>query len=902
MRAHKTGLFLACIFLAGWTLRVWGTSSAYQRIDDIPVAKQIFYVYQGDWSPDPLLFYPIFFCYIVGVLLRIVSWFLSFLGVHGNAGLFEFTVDQVLLAARLVSATMGALTILIVFKIARKLFSEAAALAAAFFLAVSFVHILYSHQIVLDVPMTFFYAAALYFCVLILKEGRWPHYLAASFFAGLATATKYNGIFIVFSLLLAHIWKKRETQKNILKILFHGKILTSGFITVLAFFLGHPYALLWFNSFIRASKTLARLVHETEWYLVLIKPGTLVDKIAESNYVKGLGNVLTAEGVVFFLLILLGFVGIFYRRKKETSFISLSGLIYFMGALGFLGFSRLRDLSTLALFYAFIAAFGLVFLSTLCRRRKAARAVFVALTASAVVFLSTRSVIKTYYLWEDDTTEIAERWIKRNISAGSQFGREWFTPEIKDPGYKLRSFTRPYLIWGDFPSFHQFDFIMASSASYGHFFKYRKYYPDQVAVYSALNREHELLKDFYFAEVEFKNPEVKIYSGKDARRPKQRISLPSVPADPNPVREFEIVDGTVYGKDINSFFLSEGENVNRIFISKTKLPRLAVFIRSPESDGTLLLRNGLQKRRIVLRKGKDAFCLIQPQRSFPFYKYIYKVEILASHKQGACFVKLCYDDFDIGLEFLRLKDYARAYEHFLLALENPRPGARDLEVYLHLARCARLTGRLDEERRFLERFFGNPLTEQLHLVYRALVHGNAWERYFEKLSGVDISLFQETQTLLMDDDQFLFEHGTALEPEWSLNGKAWMPSSDAGGEAMVALSSGKRWPPQTYKAEFIFYNPSGIAGNIGEAEIILKKEGKEETLSFPLRLEKPAENFLSRVVLDFTSSSFSDEFVFRLQMAPGTKVAFDCLRISPDLRAFLKEKYKGFEEYLEKPQ
>jgi hypothetical protein len=139
--ARRIGLALAAIVLGGFALRVWGVSAVYQRIEDIPAARQIFAIYQGYWSPDPLLFYPIFFNYIVGILLKLGSALLGLLGRNPSPGRYEFTLDQVLLVARLASAAMGTLTIPVVFKIVKRLFSETTALAAAAFFALSFVPI-----------------------------------------------------------------------------------------------------------------------------------------------------------------------------------------------------------------------------------------------------------------------------------------------------------------------------------------------------------------------------------------------------------------------------------------------------------------------------------------------------------------------------------------------------------------------------------------------------------------------------------------------------------------------------------------------------------------------------------------------------------------------------------------
>ena len=158
-------------------------------------------------------------------------------------------------------------------------------------------------------------------------------------------------------------------------------------------------------------------------------------------------------------------------------------------------------------------------------------------------------------------------------------------------------------------------------------------------------------------------------------------------------------------------------------------------------------------------------------------------------------------------------------------------------------------------------------------------------------------MFLATQTILIDDDQFNFENGTALESESFLNRKAWQVSPGGGGP-MIAHSAEKRLPPQTYKAEFLFYNPSGIRGDIGEAEILVRKDGTEERTAFPLRLEDPGADRFSRAVLSFKIASYAGRIGFRLKLSKGAGVAFDRLIIAPDLRAFLADEFAMFQDYL----
>jgi hypothetical protein len=661
---NRVWLILAVIFLVGLALRVWGVAAPWQRIDDPPYAKQIYAVFQGYYSPDPELFYPMGFAYLGGIVLKIIAWLAPALGLYHGPRPMDFTLDEVLLISRVLSAFMGALTILVVFKIGKRLFSEAMGLAAAALFSLSFVHILYSHQIVLDVPMTLFYALTIYFCVRIHQDGRWGSYLAAAFFAGIATAVKYNAVFVVLSILAAHIAVRRRSTKNIVRILFDPRLIAAAGMSLVGFVAGHPYALLWARSFIRSTRELARLVHDTEWYLVLIKPTTLVGKLAETKYVKGVGNIILAEGWILVALVVLGLVWIFRSRRKGAGFIALSGLIYFLGALGFIGFSRLRDLSTLALFYSFFAAFGLAWIAEMLRSTRARRTGFACLAAVVFLALGLRSFGRVHVLAGDDTTAIAERWIRRNLPPGSVFGREWFTPELEGQTPSFEVITKPYLIYGDFPAFDKFDYVMAGSASYGFFYRYARYYPDQVAVYDKLEAGHERLKDFFYREIEFKNPEVKIYAGKIARRAGPRLILPSIPAFPAPAEEAEVLDGSLYGQDTNDLVLAGGGRAERVLLSRAPLREIAVFVRGAEGEGEISIGNGLRRRTVAVGPGRDAVARFRPARAFPFFKYRYRITLRVSKGLGPCRVTIRTGDEAIALEDFRGGDYARAASGF----------------------------------------------------------------------------------------------------------------------------------------------------------------------------------------------------------------------------------------------
>ena len=107
---------------------------------------------------------------------------------------------------RATAALVGALTVAVVFQLARRAYSTTAAVLAAAFLTFNVLHVDLSRRIGVDVPMTLLATAALYFALQIPGSGRRRDYLLAALFAALATTTKLTGILVLLPLLLAHTY------------------------------------------------------------------------------------------------------------------------------------------------------------------------------------------------------------------------------------------------------------------------------------------------------------------------------------------------------------------------------------------------------------------------------------------------------------------------------------------------------------------------------------------------------------------------------------------------------------------------------------------------------------------------------------------------------------------------
>lgn len=877
---------LILIIITGAFLRFWGLSSVYQRVDDIPVARSILTIYHGDWRPDPIYFYPIFFNYLVALIMHVLSFLANVLRLKAEPGLYPFSLDEALTIARIVSALLGSMTILIVYSLARRWLSQVQALLVAIIFSFSFIHIIYCHQIVLDGPMTFFYFLSFYFCFLIFKEGRASHYLLAGIFAGLAIATKYNGIYIILSILLAHFGHHFKKRSKLSSFFLSSRIYLAAAATVLAFFLGHPYAFLRFRHFVRATLLLARTVNETEWHLQPLIPQTFLEHIKFNKYIIGISHIYRAEGLLFSALILAGLIWVILKGKREHWFLLLSAFFYFLGALGFLGFYRYRDLVALTPFYSFLALFGFNLIPDF---RQKGHFIKISIVTLSLLVLGYRTAAMTYYLWQDDTTQIASRWMKLNLPERSWIGKEWFTPSSPDPDLRFRFSSRPYLFNVDLHPLNKFDYIITSSACSQLFVSHQKFYPDWSRPYLELERQHELVKKFFLVPIEYKNPEIKIYSGRVERRRKLSFWLPQVPPLFNPPREFQMIDHSLYEKDINSFWLHGQERIRRIFISETELPLMGIFVQPVEGQGQMEILSGGRKKKINIQSQEPVWVIMKPRRIFPFLKPFYRVDLKGSAELKKVKVNLVWDNFSLALNFFKLGDYYWARKFFEKTLAGESERVKNVEVYLFLALCCERLGEKEEARKYLRAVAGTPEYKRYLRLYEQLRSDNRWQLYLERYAGFDYQLWRSSQGNIIEDSLFKIEKGLIYESDFCLNRKG---IGRAPGEKTVKISSNPfELPPGNYQLEVYFYNPNRTTGFIGQMVVEFRGQ-KIRSREVPLIIQSTDERSFSVVTATFCQENLAETVSFSLEITSTDDLIFDYLKYYPDLKSFLEAKYE----------
>ncbi|MDQ2809589.1 MAG: glycosyltransferase family 39 protein, partial [Chloroflexota bacterium] len=109
------------------------------------------------------------------------------------------------LAGRSVWAAAGVASVLVVYRIGRRLAGPVVGLSAAFFLAIAYIHVAEGHFIKNDGPAGLWLLLALDRCLSIQARGTRRDYLWAGLWIGLAAATKYYCVALAPAILLAHL-------------------------------------------------------------------------------------------------------------------------------------------------------------------------------------------------------------------------------------------------------------------------------------------------------------------------------------------------------------------------------------------------------------------------------------------------------------------------------------------------------------------------------------------------------------------------------------------------------------------------------------------------------------------------------------------------------------------------
>lgn len=245
---------LAIVLGVAAAVRLWAIDfclpSPACRPDEEAVAAIALRFFARD--PNPRFFdWPPLFMYAVALAMVV---FFNILRLSGTlrseyrflqwASTYQWSLH---LIARVLSALAGIASVFVVHRVAARLWGHATALAAAWFMALAFLHVRDSHFGVTDVPATCLVLISLLFVFRFETSGRSSDWVTAAVTAGLAAATKYNAVLIT----LPALWIIATMPATARRVRRAGAYVAVAAVTFLAV---APYTLLDLDAFMASMR------------------------------------------------------------------------------------------------------------------------------------------------------------------------------------------------------------------------------------------------------------------------------------------------------------------------------------------------------------------------------------------------------------------------------------------------------------------------------------------------------------------------------------------------------------------------------------------------------------------------------------------------------------------------
>lgn len=433
----------------------------------------------GDFNPH-FYDYPAFYMY-VQMAVATVRFLLG--ATRGEwASLAQPATADFYVWGRAVTAALGTLTVWLLYRAGLRWDRATAILAAALF-AVMPLHVRESHFVLTDVPTTCIVTLTLLLSLRAYEQPRLRTFALAGAAAGLAAATKYNGILAMVMPLIACAGAPRPARGK--AALFGSMLAAAG----AAFLLAAPYTLLDLPTFLNAFAQLSSLYHATPQTADVITVTALKNMRNALDWrgawlavlPVGPGSLLAIAGLVFGIWQTAAARG----RRTIWALAAVFPLLYFW----FIARQAIhfaRYLLPLVPFVSLLTAAVLVRIAARLARAPRARALRSAL-AAALVLVAIVPPLTTSIAFDANqakvwTLEEAYDWIRQSLPRGTSVrleGHALLLPPEYRPTYARE--LRFDDIGAD--AAKGVDYLVASSEEYGPYLDHPAQYPEEYAAY-----------------------------------------------------------------------------------------------------------------------------------------------------------------------------------------------------------------------------------------------------------------------------------------------------------------------------------------------------------------------------------------------------------------------------------
>ncbi len=419
MSRKKEFLLLFAILFFALLVRLWGINfglpyGVYFRPDEYIIVNFALSFGKGDFNPRWFM-YPTLQMYLTFALYGTYFIILLILGLVRTAGDFAnfyyLNPGSFYLIARLLSSFAGAATVISLYYLGKRAYSQRTGLLASLFLAFAFLHVRDSHFARLDTLMTFFLVLAFIYVLRLSISGEIKDYLLAGMFAGLSISTKYPAGVILVPTVIAHFFANSKKWRD-------PKLYLLLLSMVFFFSLGTPFAFLNFPIFV---KNLLNqfAINKNGWGLNL-GLGLWYNLVFSLRYGLGLPLLIASlSGVA---------LAIWRHQKKELLFLSFILIYYLINGLGKSLF--VRYMIPLVPFLCLMAAeacnYFLNFLAPL-KISKFLKQTVTLLLISIILSSSVHSLCwHNWLLSQKDTRILAKEWIEANIPSRTRIAMQGY--------------------------------------------------------------------------------------------------------------------------------------------------------------------------------------------------------------------------------------------------------------------------------------------------------------------------------------------------------------------------------------------------------------------------------------------------------------------------------------------
>jgi Dolichyl-phosphate-mannose-protein mannosyltransferase len=482
----RSNKFLIAGMLVIFGLRFAGIGYQMQELlhpDERMYGRMIAEMSTGKWAPSQFLYTTGYFMLTVQAK-RFADW------------IFAKDIPQNLVQ-RSVSAVASCLACVMVFFIAKRLFSRRHAVLAMFLFGFSYIPIEVAHFGIVESCLLFFFLFALYQLIVLAERPSFSSFFMAGFAAGLAVAVKQTAAIIVVPSFICFAILARNKLST---ILVKGIVVWIG-AAFLGFVILSPGTFLEIKRFYRYQVIESQSMQgKTDTSLFFAGQKNRFGVLVLKSLQNGVGLPLLIAAVPGLFLI--------WKKSRMASWLLISpAVIYFV---------LISKAAVVADHYVlilcpFVAWFAVLTLTSLPIGSKKW------LLGTAVALLLLPSLTRVFTLERllegVDTRRQAAQWCYKNIPAGQKIYYETFGPRLLIPSYVMTMtplFHRSE--WQQKPGFFLEDDITSEVFSAS---------PQLFAVenrwYTGLRKDGELVHEFHSEKFRLLNPVIQIYRVPPAR-------------------------------------------------------------------------------------------------------------------------------------------------------------------------------------------------------------------------------------------------------------------------------------------------------------------------------------------------------------------------------------------------